>query len=108
MRHLANKGFLPGVIRQFEARAEQVVNERVQAILDMGEFDLVEDFSAQITVGMITAILGLPLSDWPMIRKWTTDIANNSMSDLWLREEEPERYALTTRVVGELSDYCED
>lgn len=108
LRHLANRGFLPGVIKQFEAQAEEVVRERVDAILEMGEFDLVEDFSARITVGMITAILGLPLEDWPMIRKWTTDIANNSMSDLWLKEDEPRRYALTRRVTQELSDYFDE
>ena len=108
LRALANKGFLPGIIRQFRPRALEVVKERTQAVLEMGEFDLVEDFSAQITVGMITAILGLPLEDWPMIRKWTTDIANNTMTDMWLREDEPERYAITERVTNELSQYFDD
>lgn len=108
LRKLANEGFLPTVINNFKPRAEALVKDRVSAILELGECDIVENFSGQITVGMITAILGLPMEDWPLIRQWTTEIANNVMVDLWLRERDPEREAITKNVTGELAQYFSD
>ena len=108
LRALANRGFLPGVIRRYQPRTEEVVRERMDYLLDQGEVDIVTDFSAQITISMISAILGLPGEDWPRIRKWTTDIINNTMVDLWLRAEDPERLALTRRVTDELAAYFSD
>jgi len=43
-----------------------------------------------------------------MIRQWTTDISNNIMADVWLRERDPEREAVTRRVAVELSEYFHD
>jgi cytochrome P450 len=108
LRMLANQGFLPTVIKRFQPRAEALVEDRMKTALAQGEVDIVEDFSAQITVGMITAVLGLPLEDWPLIRQWTTDIANNTMADLWIREVDPVREATTARVTGELTQYFAD
>lgn len=105
LRALANRGFLPGVIRRYLPRTEAVVRERVDDILQRRDVDIVEDFSARITISTISAILGLPAEDWPVIRRWTTDIINNTMVDLWLREEDPARLAITRRVTNELAEY---
>jgi len=105
LRALANRGFLPAAIRRYVPRTESLVRERIDFLLEQREADIVSDFSAQITIGMISAILGLPAEDWPMIRRWTTDIVNNTMVDLWIREEDPERLAVTRRVTDELADY---
>ena len=105
LRSLANRGFMPSVIRNFIPRAEQVVTERLDYALGQDEIDLVDDFSAQITVGMITGILGLPIADWPIIRDWTNVIQRNTMSSLWLKEWDDERAGVTARVTGEMADY---
>jgi cytochrome P450 family 109 len=108
LRRLAQPGFLPGVLKQFVPQAEKLARERVDFALAQGEFDLVHDFSAQITIGMITAILGLPAEDWPMIRDWTVEIANNVMANNWVYEYEKDRADVTVKVVGELATYFED
>ena len=108
LRKIANTAFIPPVIAGFEAQARELVAELVDEILEKGEVDIVNDFSAQITVGMITSILGLPREDWPQIRQWTTDISNNIMADIWLKERDVEREAVTARVVAELADYFHD
>lgn len=108
LRKIANTAFIPPVIRGFEEQTRALVNRLIDEVLEKGDIEIVNDLSAQITVGMITAILGLPASDWPQIRKWTTDIANNTMADVWLKERDPEREAITARVTGELADYFHD
>ena len=108
LRRLAQPGFLPAVLKQFVPRAEELARERVDYALECGEIDLVHDFSAQITIGMITTILGLPLEDWPIIREWTVEIANNVMANNWVFEFEADRAAVTTRVVAEMSKYFQD
>ena len=108
LRRLAQQGFLPSVLNSFAPRAEQLVSQRMDYALDAGEFDLVDDFAAQITVGMITAILGLPVEDWATIRNWTVALAENVLVQNWLTERDPTRIESATRVTGEMADYFKD
>ena len=105
LRRMAQQGFLPSVLNTFRPAAEKIIKERVDYALANDEIDLVNDFAAQITINMITTILGLPIEDWPMIRQWTIDIAENVMCVNWLTESEQKRMDVTARVVGEMSDY---
>ena len=108
LRRMAQQGFLPTVLNSFAPNAVKLAKDRVDYALEQGEIDIVDDFGAQITVGMITAILGLPADDWSMIRKWTVDIAENVTADLWVSEFEADRAAITERVTGEMADYFRD
>ena len=105
LRRMAQQGFLPKVLETFRPRAEEIIKDRVDFALAHDEIDLVNDFAAQITINMITTILGLPIEDWPMIRQWTIDIAENVMCVNWLTQEEKKRMDVTERVIGEMSDY---
>ena len=108
LRMIANTAFVRPVIAGFESQARELVNALLDEVFDKGDVEIVNDFSAQVTVGMITSILGLPADDWPQIREWTTDISNNIMADIWLKEKDPEREAVTARVTRELADYFHD
>ena len=108
LRRLAQQGFLPSVLNSFVPRAEELVAQRMDFALAAGEFDLVDDFAAQITVGMITAILGLPVEDWTIIRDWTVTLAENVLVQNWLAERDPARAEAATRVTGEMGAYFKD
>ena len=108
LRKIANTAFMPPVIARFEEQARQLVNNLMDEVLEKGDVDIVNDFAAQVTVGMITNILGLPAEDWPKIRQWTTDISNNAMADIWIKERDSEREAVTARVIEELAEYFHD
>jgi cytochrome P450 len=77
-------------------------------VLAKEEFDIVEDFSAQITTAMITTVLGLPSEDWPQIRDWTTVMALNNGSTTWMKELEAERIEENLKVAQALNDYFHD
>ena len=65
LRVLANKAFMPPVIAKFREQAVELIEELVDEIIEKEEVDIVNDFGAQVTIGMITTILGLPREDWP-------------------------------------------
>lgn len=108
LRRLAQRGFLPATLNSFVPRAEELSRQRMDYLLEAGEADIVDDYAAQITVGMISAILGLPVDDWMMIRKWTTDIAENVLAPNFVEDIEQDRIDVTTRVTGEMADYFTD
>ncbi|MGB5837764.1 MAG: cytochrome P450, partial [Albidovulum sp.] len=64
-------------------------NSQLDAVVGAGKFDLVEDFAAPITIGMITTILGLPTEDMPKIREWSQVLGDNSGALTWMREVDP-------------------
>ena len=108
LRRLAQQAFLPSVLKKFAPRAEALAKERMDYMLANDICDLVDDYSARITVGMITAILGLPMGDWETIRKWTVTLAENVLIQNWLYEFDQERAQVTARVTSEMTDYFEE
>lgn len=108
LRRLAQPGFLPRVINSFRPTAERLATERLDAVLGSGEVDLVEDFAAPIAIGMIATVLGLPQDDTPLIRRWTAELSDHDMADLFLTEPEPARAEVIARVTAEMCDYFAD
>jgi cytochrome P450 len=108
LRGLAQQGFFPKVIKKFLPRAEQIAKERFEYALKVDEFDLVNDVSSQLTIGMITGILGLPADDWSIVRDWTNTMQRNTMASFWLTEWDDERADSVVRVTQEMADYFHD
>ncbi|QGX96851.1 cytochrome P450 [Roseovarius faecimaris] len=90
LRMIGNRVFMPKFIESFRPALAQVVAAQMARALQGHEFDLVEEFSAQITVAMITRVLGLPLADMPQIRRWTAVLGDNSGASTWLAALDPE------------------
>ena len=89
LRLIGNQVFHPKFIDVFRPAVEEVVRERMKMALAGGEFDLVEEFSAQITVAMICAILGIPRNEMEQIRRWTAVLGDNSGASTWLPALDP-------------------
>lgn len=105
LRMIGNRVFMPKFIEAYRPAIEAVVAREMDRALARGTFDMVEEFSARITVAMISAILGLPEADMEQIRKWTAVLGDNSGASTWLSELDP---ALVERgrVTGiELTEY---
>ncbi len=105
LRMIGNRVFMPKFIESFRPAVEEVVHERMEMALSCGEFDLVEDFAAQITVAMITAILGLPREDMGQIREWTAVLGDNSGASTWLPALDPAMVERGRRTGIELTEY---
>ena len=105
LRMLGNRVFMPKFIERSRPAVEAVVKERMEFALQAQEFDLVEDFAAEITVAMITSLLGLPREDMAMIRRWTAVLGRNSGASTWLAQPDPEMAELGRRTGVEMTDY---
>ena len=84
LRMIGNRVFMPKFIESFRPTVQAVVDERMEMALAGVEFDLVEDFAAEITVAMVCAILGVPRSDKDQIRQWSAVLGENSGASTWL------------------------
>ena len=105
LRAIGNQVFMPKFIESFRPTVERVVDERMEMALAGDEFDLVEDFAAQITVAMITAILGLSREDMPQIRRWTAVLGDNSGAPTWMSEMDRGLLEQARRTAHEMTDY---
>lgn len=108
LRGLAQQGFFPAQMERFLPRAQRIAKERIDYALTQSCFDLVNDISAQLTIGMITGILGLPVEDWPLIREWTNVMQRNTMASFWLTQWDEARAQGVARVTADMADYFHD
>ena len=63
VRRSIGKPFQKGSINKLEAKIETLVNERLDALIPMGKFDLNGDFASIVAVSMVCHVLGLEPDD---------------------------------------------
>ena len=69
LRALSMKAFSRKSVEQFSAPTLEIANRALDAIRAKGNFEFVEDFSSQITVGLLFRTMGLPARDHNDIRR---------------------------------------
>ena len=103
LRGSVSKVFTADVINRLESDVQVVCDKLFDEAMEKGEFDMVEDLSARITVRMIARLVGVPEEDYGLIRDWTLrQSAINGMS-LFLPEGDPrwEKCEQITRLAND-------
>jgi cytochrome P450 len=59
-----------------EAHVAHRVDQVADALADVGRVDLVPTFCARIPMDTLCSLLGLPLTDEPLLRRWTADLVD--------------------------------
>ncbi|MEE9427810.1 MAG: cytochrome P450 [Paracoccaceae bacterium] len=108
LRMIGNRVFMPKFIESFRPVVQAVVDERMEMALDTDEFDLIEDFAAEITVAMVCAILGVPRSDKEQIRRWSAVLGENSGASTWLAQQDAALIKKGRDTGIALTDYFRD
>ena len=108
LRMIANRVFMAKAIEGLRPAVQKVVDQRLDFALQAGEFDLVEDFAAHVTVAMICEVLGLPPEDMDQIREWTAVLGDNSGAVTWLPELDPALAARGRKAGEEMTAYFRD
>ncbi|MEX0304962.1 MAG: cytochrome P450, partial [Leisingera sp.] len=108
LRMIANRAFMAKAIEALRPAVQKVVDQRMDTALQDGEFDLVEDFAAHVTVAMICEVLGLPPEDMEQIRKWTAVLGDNSGAVTWLPEFDPALAERGRKAGEEMTTYFSD
>jgi len=69
LRALSMAAFSRKSVEQIAAPALEIADRSLDAILKRGAFEFVEDYSSQITVGLLFRAMGLPIRDHNDIRR---------------------------------------
>lgn len=70
LRSLVSQGFTPRFVQGLAPRVEQVAGELLDARRDGGRVDLVADLAHPLPVTVIAEVMGLPLGDRHLFRRW--------------------------------------
>jgi cytochrome P450 len=87
LRGLVAKAFTPKVVESMRAGTEQVVDELLDAALDAGRVDLLEEFAYPLPVRVICDLLGVPLDDQDRFKVWSDALARGLDPDFLLSQE---------------------
>jgi cytochrome P450 len=97
LRALIAKAFTPRVVASLEPRIRELSRELLDAVIERGEMDLVNDFAVPLPMRVIAELLGVPAADWARYKRWSDTILKiaNTVS----RDEEAARTIQEYRAV---------
>ncbi len=72
-RNLVNKAFLPKRVAQLEDSIRKITNNLIDAFINDGKVDLVEQFAVGVPLTVIADALGVDRADMPKFKKWSDD-----------------------------------
>ena len=75
IRNLVRAAFTPRAIARWRPIAERVAHELCDAVEADGAMELVDQYNYELPFNVIARILGLPESDFPLIKQWSWDFA---------------------------------
>ena len=78
LRKLANKGFMPSMIRNLTPRVNAIALALIEPLRGKREFDFVHDFSAAFPVSVIAEMLGIEPELRVDFKRWADDIISAS------------------------------
>ena len=75
IRGLVSKAFTPRMIESLRPRIQQIADELIAKFDRGGIVDLIGEFAYPLPVIVIAEMLGIPVEDRDLFRKWTGDLA---------------------------------
>lgn len=74
MRNLVQKAFTPKMVAGLRPRIEALAEELLHAASKKTEFDFVEEVAHPLPVILIAEMMGAPVEDRPLFKRWSADI----------------------------------
>jgi len=72
-RTLVTQAFTPRTVVQLEPRITEIVHHLLDAVIERGEMDVIDDFSYPLSITVIAEMLGVPTADQEQFKLWTSD-----------------------------------
>jgi cytochrome P450 len=104
LRLLVNKAFRPHSVRHMQDTIQGVVDDLVDAVIDRGEMDLIEDLAFPLPVRVICAMLGVPMADADRLRG-VSDRLSKMLDPT--KVDVPEYRSAASEAAGEFVEYFE-
>lgn len=74
LRGLISRAFTPRVVAGLEPRIRQLSRQLLDEAIERGEMDLAAQYSVPLPMKVIAGLIGIPLEDWPLFRRWSDGI----------------------------------
>lgn len=104
MRTLIAKAFTPRLIEGLEPKIRPIVDRLLDAVEGRDEMDAVRDLAHPLPATVIALMLGAPLGDLDVLKKWSSDLADF----LGLAVFEREKVIATQATILEMGAYFRD
>jgi cytochrome P450 len=73
LRSLVSKAFTPRRVESMRPRVQQLVDARIDKVIETGEMDVIGDLGYPLPVSVICELLGVPGGDHATFRAWSSD-----------------------------------
>ena len=77
LRRLVSKAFTARVVQRLQPRIAALVDDVLDRVAETGSLDVVADLAYPLPVTVICELLGVPLEDEPMFRRWSALLARS-------------------------------
>jgi cytochrome P450 len=104
LRALISRAFTPRMIANLEPLIRRLSRQLLDAALERRELDLAEDFSVPLPMQLIATMIGIPLEDWALFKRWSDGILGISYSRSGAEEAEAARREFRS-VTAEMRPY---
>lgn len=101
LRRLVRQAFTPRAIEQLRDSIVEQTDEIITSLAATGHADLVEEFSFELTAGVICDMLGAPRADRGRFKVWSDQLSTLVSG----AQGDSDRHATASQGLGELSDY---
>lgn len=81
-RKFVDGAFSPGNLKRLEPFIERVANELIDEFINRGECEFLTAFGIPLPLTVIASQIGAPVSDLPLLRKWTDAFIGNLSQQL--------------------------
>lgn len=81
-RKFVDGAFSPKNLRALEPFIEKTANELVDSFIDAGQCEFLSAFGVPLPLTVIASQIGAPMSDLPLLRKWTNAFIGNLSQQL--------------------------
>jgi cytochrome P450 len=97
-RRIVGKGFSPRIVELVTPRIQALADGLIDGFAERGEVDIAPDYANAVAMGGICEMLGIPVSDRPLFRRWTDETIAAFGGN-------PESYDQSFAALMELSQY---
>jgi cytochrome P450 len=76
LRSLVGHFFTPRAIEQWQTRVQQITDELIDAVVEKGHMDVIDEIAFPLPLNVISEMLGIPVADRPDLHRWTRQLAD--------------------------------
>jgi cytochrome P450 len=109
LRKLSQKAFTPKMVASYEPATREIAEDLIDAVIERGEMDVVQDFSRDLTGRTITLVVGCPVEKAGDFAVWSDNNLSSLMDAPPLTpEREKEMVAEVIAFNSWLHEFIED